>query len=172
MARKYITGDKALERRLVFLGDKAADRVARSAQGAKLTVINKAQKAAAPVGPTGNMKANVGKRNEKQKRTGIFEAKTGINVGKQSSKKRRGVKRAPHGHLVALGTKPRFRKALGGRFEYIRKPSREQLSTGTMPANPFIRTSTASALGAANAKAQTQATKALAREAKRARNLK
>ncbi len=154
MARKYITGDKELEKRLRWLADKAADRVARSATGAGLTVIAKAQKKAAPEGPTGNTKASIGKRFERKARTGFVTAKAGVNVGKRSKRKGR---IAPHSHLVALGTRPRVRKSGG--------------STGVMPANPWIKTSTQSALGAVKTRMTAAATKALAREARRALKL-
>lgn len=172
MARMILTGDKALEKTLKKLADKSADRVARSVLGAGLTVINKAQRAAAPVGPTGNLKANIGKRNERNKRKGVFEAKTGVGVGKQKRLRAKGIASAPHGHLVALGTKPRYRKTIGGKFGFIKNPTREQLSTGTMPKNDFIKRSYQSARGAAQSKMKRQAEKALAREAAKAKTSK
>lgn len=166
MARMILTGDKELEATLKTLADKAADRVARSVLGAGLTVIARAMKAAAPVGKTGAVKASIGKRNERKKRTGVFEAKTGVNVGKKT--KRKG-KFAPHAHLVALGTKPRVRKTIGGKFGYIKNPSQQQLSTGTMPSNPFVKRAYETSRAAAATRMQIQSIKALEREAKKAR---
>ena len=142
--------------------------MARSTLGAGLTVINKAQRQAAPVGPTGNLKANIGKRNERNKRSGVFEAKTGIGVGKKSTKLRKGIVNAPHGHLVALGTKPRTRKTIGGKFSYLKNPTQQQLSTGTMPSNPFIKQAYESARGNAQSRMKKAAEKSLAREAAKA----
>ena len=169
MARKILTGDKELERTLRKLADKAADRVARNTLGAGVTVINKAQRQAAPVGPTGNAKADIGKRNERNERSGVFEAKTGVGVGKKATKLRKGIVNAPHGHLIALGTKPRTRKTIGGKFSYLKKPTQQQLSTGTMPSNPFIKRAYESSRAAAQSKMKTAATKSLAREAIKAK---
>lgn len=168
MARKILTGDKELEATLRKLSDKAADRVARNTLGAGLTVINKAQRQAAPVGPTGNLKANIGKRNERNKRSGVFEAKTGVGVGKKSTKIRKGIVNAPHGHLVALGSQSRTRKAIGGKFSYLKNPTQQQLSTGTMPSNPFIKQAYESARGTAESRMKKAAEKSLAREAAKA----
>ena len=170
MARKILTGDKELEATLKELADKAADRVAKSALGAGLNVIRRAIKKAAPVGPTGNLKASIGKRLEKGKRGRAFTAKAGINVGRKTKKeKTTGIMaRAPHAHLVALGTQRRSRKTLGGKFANIVNPTSEQLSTGTMPANPFVKQAAASAQGAAAIAMRKQAAKALAREAAKA----
>ena len=165
MARKILTGDKELEATLKKLADKSADRVARSVLGAGLTVIAKAMRNAAPVGKTGSVKASIGKRNQRNKRKGLFEAKAGVNVGKKKKQLSTAIATAPHGHLVALGTKPRFRKSIGGRFGYIKNPSQQQLSTGTMPSNPFIKQAYESARGNAAAAMKKRAEKALAREA-------
>jgi len=171
MARKFLTGDKELEAMLKSLADKAADKIAKSALGAGLTVIRKAIKKAAPVGPTGNLKASIGKRLEKGKRGGVMTAKAGINVGKKTKKeKTTGIMaRAPHAHLVALGTQRRSRKTLGGKFATIVNPTPEQLATGTMPANPFVKQAAESAMGAASIAMRKQAAKALAREAAKAK---
>jgi HK97 gp10 family phage protein len=170
MARKFLTGDKEIEATLKALSDKSADKVAKSALGAGLTVIRGAIRKAAPVGKTGNLKASIGKRLEKGKRGKVFTAKAGINVGKKTKKeKTTGVMaRAPHAHLVALGTQRRSRKVLGGKFASITNPSAEQLTTGTMPANPFVNQAAASAMGAASLKMRKQAAKALAREVAKA----
>lgn len=169
MARKILTGDKELERTLKRLEDKVADRVAKSALGSGLTVMAKAIKQSAPVGNTGALKASVGKRNLRNRRKNIHEAKVGINVGKVSKKqKAEGTARAPHSHLVGLGTGPRTRKALGGKFAFIRNPTAQQLSAGSMPKNPFVKEAVRSAMGSVSVKMKSQAAKTLSREAARA----
>lgn len=175
MARKILTGDKELERTLKTLADKAADRVAKGTLGAGLTVIAREMKRDAPVGKTGHLKSEIGKRNERNKRKGLYEAKAGIGVGKRKKpKSQKGqtqrIAGAPHGHLVGLGTKPRTRKKLGGRFAYIKNPTSQQLSTGTMPANPFVKRAYHAARSSAETAMQKRAAKALAREAAKARS--
>ncbi len=170
MARKYLTGDKGLEATLAKLAGKEADRIAKSALGAGLTVIAKAQRKAAPVGKTGAVKASIGKRLESGKRGNSFTAKAGINVGKQSKKpKLTGMNiNAPHSHLVALGTAQRSRKTIGGKFSYITKPTEQQLSTGIMPSNPFIKVAYEAANGNAAEAMRKRAEKALAKAALKA----
>jgi hypothetical protein len=167
MARKFLTGDKELEATLRKLADKEADKIARSALGAGLTALAKAEKKAAPVGKTGAVKASIGKRLERKKRSGVIVAKAGINVGKQTKKKQR-TGRAPHSHLVALGTKQRTRKTIGGKFSYITKPTEKQLNTGVMPKNDFIKRAATGATGSVMSAMHKQATKSLARAAAKA----
>lgn len=142
-ARMWITGDAELEGKLRHLEMKVADRIAKSCLSAGLTVLARGMKKLAPVGETGALKASIGRRLEKGKRGGVFTAKAGINVGKISSKQAakdlRRIAKAPHSHLVALGTKPRTRKTIGGKFGYIKNPTSQQLSTGSMPSNEFVR---------------------------------
>tara|TARA_R110000822_G_scaffold216828_1_gene351385 strand:- start:2843 stop:3358 length:516 start_codon:yes stop_codon:yes gene_type:complete len=142
MARAILTGVDEIEKTLRKLSDKTGDRVARSALGAGLGEVAKRIKKAAPVGKTKSLQKSIGKRYEKTKRIKYFQAKAGVNVGKQKKTAEGFEKKinAPHAHLVALGTKQRTRKRIGGKFSYIRKPSSKQLSTGTMPSNPFVRT--------------------------------
>ena len=167
MARSFLTGNKEIEALLKKMADKEADKISRSALGAGLSVIAKAIKKAAPVGPTGNLRNSIGKRLEKGKKGGAITAKTGINVGKRTKKEKTAGKlttgRAPHAHLVALGTVARNRKSIGGKFSYVKTPSEQQLSTGTMPANPFAKVAASSAMASANAAMVKQAKKALAK---------
>jgi hypothetical protein len=169
MVRKILTGDKELEATLRTLADKAADRVAKSALGGGLVVTAKAIRKAAPVGETGNLKAGIGRRLEKGKRGGAFVAKAGVNVGKRTKAEktagRLAKQRAPHAHLVALGTKQRFRKTIGGKFSYIKEPTASQLSSGAMPKYEFVSTAAKSVQSAARAAMRKRAEKALAREA-------
>ena len=173
MARKVLTGDKELEKTLKELGDKAADRVAKSVLNAGLTPVVKEAKKRAP----GSIKNAIGKRNTRD-RKGQHEAKAGIGVGKRKSiKKSKGSlarqkaiasntsMNAPHAHLVALGTVARKRQRIGGKFSYLNNPSDRQLSTGTMPANPFFRKAYEATKGTAAERMKKQAEKALEREA-------
>ena len=107
MARKIITGLPELEKTLKNLADKTADKIARSALRAGVVVVAKAEKAAAPVGKTGQLKASIGSRVGKG-RGGIFQAKAGVNVGKRTKAKQAKGPMAPHAHLAALGTQPRM----------------------------------------------------------------
>jgi HK97 gp10 family phage protein len=163
MARKIITGLPELEKTLKNLADKTADKIARSALRAGVVVVAKAEKAAAPVGKTGQLKASIGSRVGKG-RSGIFQAKAGVNVGKRTKAKQAKGPMAPHAHLAALGTQPRLRKRLGGRFSNIKNPTPQQLSTGSGPANPFIRNAYNSARSRAMDAMSKQAAKTLARE--------
>jgi len=171
MARQIITGVPELEAVLSKLADKAADRVARSALGGGLTVATKRIRQAAPKGKTGALKKSIRSRFNRAKGNQPPSAKVGINVGKQK-KTAAGFKkriRAPHAHLVALGTKQRKRKALGGRFAYITKPTSRQLSTGTMPSNPFLKKAFEAARPETMKRIRERAARALKREAEKAR---
>ena len=152
MTRKFVTGVEAIERQLRHLSDKGKDRVSRSALGGGLTVVRREIKKAAPK-ESGLLKKSIGRRLEKRKGNRPMVAKAGINVGK--TRKGKTANRAPHGHLVALGTGWRQRRGGG--------------STGRMPANTFVRDATRSSRAAALKRMQEFATKALAREAKRNR---
>jgi hypothetical protein len=119
--------------------------------GGGLTVIRKAIKAKAPK-QTGLLKKSIGNRLEKRKGNRPMGAKTGINVGK--TRKGKTSNRAPHGHLVALGTTKQRERKSGG-------------STGRMTANSFVSEATRSAKAATFKRMQELATKTLAREAAR-----
>lgn len=173
MARKIITGDKALERTLRHLSDKSGDKVAKAALGGSLSVMKRTIKKAAPVGPTGNLKESIGSRFEKATKRNNVTAKAGINVGKRKrqeavGRRFNGRSNAPHAHLVGLGTKPRFRKRLGGKFASNKNPSKEQLSTGVMPSNRFVRNAARQGRAAMLRASQKRAAKALEREAVKA----
>lgn len=106
---QVVTGDRKLDRQLAQLSGRAARRVNRNAVNAGLTVVAKAQRQEAPTGATRATRKSVGKRFKKSFKTQQHEAKAGIHVGK---KKRRpdGSKGqvAPHAHLTALQTQPRY----------------------------------------------------------------
>lgn len=141
-----ITGDKQLDAKLAVLQGKAKSRLTKYALKAGVSKLAAAIRKAAPVGQTGNLKKSVGSRVEETSR-GVFVAKAGLNVGKRTVKRRGRL--APHSHLVALGTAERHRSTIGGRFAVVKNPTRQQLSTGAMPANAFVRSSSAGAQTAA-----------------------
>lgn len=156
-----ITGDKELDANLATLQTKVGARLTKYALKAGVSKLSAAIRKAAPVGPSGNLKASVGSRVEKT-RDGIVTAKAGLNVGKRTVKRR--GRTAPHSHLVALGTKARFRNAVGGKFAYLKHPNRQQLSTGIMPANSFVKTAADSAQPSAFAAMRKNVERNLAKE--------
>lgn len=123
------TGIKELDTKLKALPEKVQKKIARAALGQGMTILRKAIIKEAPVGPTGNLKQSIGKRFKRLKKEGYTEAKVGINVGKRKAGMAK-MTRAPHGHLVALGTQQRQTKSGANR--------------GVMPANDFVKRATAS----------------------------
>ena len=101
------TGERALDRRLEKLGEREAKKIARKAINKALTLLAKSIKEEAPSKRT---RKAIGRRFKKNKRTGVTEAKAGVNVGK----KRGASTRAPHAHLIVTGTGNRSRRRLGG----------------------------------------------------------
>lgn len=159
-----VEGVDALVRNLADLAYAGASRATGKAIRAGLKVIQQAQQAAAPLGETGNLKRAIGSRLVKGTVKGITTAKAGINVGKgrpiaRGSNERK-ANQAPHGHLVAEGTRPRYR---GVRYVYRRRKGqrsvfvREELTgkavayTGSMPSNDFISRASRAAAPAATA---------------------
>ena len=137
-----------------------AHRIAMSCEQAGLRTLAKYERRAAPVGDTLETRRSIGKRITLESNAGRLEGKTGINVGKRTAKS---AKRSPHAHLQA-GTKRRFRKTIGGKFSFILRPTRAQLSTGEMPTNDFIAHAATAATSAVNAAMTTAGTKAILRE--------
>jgi HK97 gp10 family phage protein len=149
----FVTGNEELDANLRELAGPAATRISKGALSAGVKVLAAAQRAKAPVGKTGNLKADIGSRNIKGASSRGFTGKAGIGVGKKrvgtlvnrgsNFKATAGITTARHGHLVGLGTKMRTRKKVGGKFA-----GAQNKSTGKMPANPFIRTASQQARGA------------------------
>jgi HK97 gp10 family phage protein len=98
-----VLGDQELIQALAAVSEAADRRIIRSALSKSLTPVVRALRAAAPVGEGKELKKSAGKRVKKKKRTGITEAKAGYNVGGGKTK-------APHAHLVTLGTEDRYTK--------------------------------------------------------------
>ena len=135
MAGIILTGDAELDKKLSRMATTDANKLAKYALRAGVNVIVKAMRNDAPVGTTRSVRRSIGSTLEKVS-DGNYEAKVGVNVGKKSAQ---GGRFAPHAHLVALGTQPRFRQSIGGKFAYVKRPKQSQLSTGVMPSNPFVR---------------------------------
>lgn len=151
---------------LAELGNAGARRIANSMQAAGTTAAVKSARAAAPKGETKETSKSVGKRVIRRDKAGLIVSKIGINVGhRKASQVQKGE---PHAHLVGAGTKPRFRKRIGGRFAYIRRPTPGQLSTGTMPALPFVPEAVSGAGTNIRAAMEKAGQKAVAREVARA----
>lgn len=153
-ARIYTTGNRQVERMLRGMQNKDADRISKTCLRAGMGEYRKEIRKAAPVGATKELRASIGARLERNKKTNVVSAKVGINVGKRTKRviaKRGKVHRAPHGHLVALGTKPRRRKRIGGKFASITNPTDQQLRTGQMTPNKFVSEASARAKPRAHA---------------------
>lgn len=138
MANFSITGDKKLDRALAELGKRDASVARRAGVRGAMTIIARGIRSEVPVGKTKALKKSIGSRMAKAKRgpnKGTTEAKVGVNVGKKSGK------RAPHSHLVALGTKERWTgtrtwKNKGGTV--TKSTGNPRAYRGEMPSNDFV----------------------------------
>jgi hypothetical protein len=97
-------------------GNSVERRLSRAALGAGLTESAKLIRRAAPKGS--RIKASVGTRFKKNRRTGQHEAKAGLNVANKSGT-------APHAHFFVLGTQ--------------RRKTRDGRNRGKVEANRFVR---------------------------------
>jgi len=130
MATEVVTGIKEIDRQLSRLSDRAGKRINAAAIRKGQAVILRAIRNEAPRGPTGNLKRAIGHRFRKKRKSGIYEAIIGANVGKRTkskttkSGKQQKANSAQHAHLVILGTAQRLTKAGASR--------------GVMPSNNFV----------------------------------
>ncbi|MGE0105115.1 MAG: hypothetical protein AB7G12_12770 [Thermoanaerobaculia bacterium] len=154
-----LTGDKELDGKLRDLDRDMQRKIAGKANNAGLMEILKAQRDAAP---NKRLKRALGKRNKRNRRTGMQEGKVGLNVGK------RGPKQFQQGHLLTLGTEDRWtgskkRNSRRGIVQVL-KTAATRAFRGRIKPNDWIRQATKRALGTA---AQVAASKAweLIREA-------
>lgn len=145
---KHVTikGDKALEKKLADLDAKVQKKIARSALNKSMTVIQRGIKAAVP-SHMKSIRQSIGKRNKKNRRKGVSEAKVGVNVAKK------GEKQVPHAHLIAGGTKDRYTKA--GKY------------TGKIIATPFVERGYKASESAAIEKLKQATLEGIEKEAKR-----
>lgn len=93
-----VSGVRELKRRLDRLEKKDAKRIGRKAINRGLTIVARGVRAKAP---GRRIKKVVGKRNKRNRRKGIQEAKAGVGVAKKRDFSK---STAPHAHLVAAGT--------------------------------------------------------------------
>lgn len=130
-----VDGFESMTNRLSVLGSpKIRDRIAKAGLGSALNIVRTGIKREAPK-RTGYLRGGIGRKIKKGKAPGSWFARAGVRVGKVGKVKND----VRTGHLVALGTGERTRDKLGGKFSYIKDPSEDQLSTGSMPANYFVK---------------------------------
>ncbi len=122
-----VTGVEELDRKLRAIAGKAAERASKRAVKYTGDHVARGARKAAPKGPTGNLRRQIKFRWQQEKGKGVTGGK--VTVGSR------------HGHLVTLGTKKRFRKHIGGKFEIIRADNQDFRNKGTGAArpNPFFR---------------------------------
>jgi hypothetical protein len=174
----FLTGYASMMDRLQQLqSPKVRDRIIKAGLGAGLNRIrtgiakeapkqdqSKSSEGSDQDKPT--IKKAIGRQIKKGNQGGVWFAKAGVNVGLKTG----GPKRAPHGHLVALGTKERLRKHIGGRFAYLdaaAQKNQRMLSTGTMPANDFVGRGYLKTIGKAMSTLERRVEKKLNAEVKR-----
>lgn len=148
---------KALQAKLHTLAYAGASRASGKAIRAGLKVLERVQKRAVPV-DSGLLRRSINskflKRNKQRK--GMTTAMAGMNVGRrkpsgkvlQDENAKRSARYAPHGHLVSLGSRPRWQGVKYGRRDRRTgefDESKDTLTgkkvryTGVMPANPIFR---------------------------------
>ena len=163
----FLTGFGPMMSRLQQLeSPRIRDRIIKAGLGAGLNRLRTAIRKEAPKGVHGGIRKAIGRQIKKGKQGGVWFAKAGVNVGL----KKGGPVRAPHGHLVALGTEERFRKHIGGKFKYLDAAAQnnpEMLSTGIMPANDFVGRGYNRAIGKALETLERRVEKKLKAELKR-----
>lgn len=116
-----VEGLREMERALMEMKTSTAGGVVRRAMKKAFAPFADAAKAAAPIGPTGNLKDGItvsSKLNRNQSREAGFRRGKGTEIMYAGAD-------APHAHLVEFGTGPRFHKS--GKY------------VGEMPPNPFMR---------------------------------
>jgi len=131
-------GVKEFDDKLKQMERRAGNRIALSTLKAGGNAAVKAIKSVSPKW----LKPAIGKKIGGKKR--FFEAKVGVNVGKQTKKRVQVAWAAAQ----VVGTKARFRKMIGGKFSYIKNPTKAQLSTGKEKANPVVKLGMSSGKGA------------------------
>lgn len=143
-----ITGDVEFRERLAMFPKTVQRRVVRSTLQSGLTVVARRIRQSTPV-KTGLLKKSVGTRIASTKGN-ITTAKVGLDVGSRRLNivGQGGRFRAPHGHLVALGTGPRYtgQKTRSRRgIRYIVKTGGRRAYRGRMPQNLFVLQATRAA---------------------------
>lgn len=162
--QRILTGEKELDNALNELSVTTANKVAKASVRAGIRQITKAVKANAK----GSIKDAVGEKFKAFRKGSRIDAKAGINVGK-AGKREDPKGKKPVAVAYVVGTPKRFRKRLGGKFAYIKKPTSRQLRTNQMPANPIVQEGASEARPAVKTAILTAAKKALEKEAARIR---
>ncbi len=130
-----ISGERVLRATLEQLATKETRRAARKALNSGMSILKRALRAAAPDPETPGhdgkgLRAAINSRHKRNSRSGIVEAKVGIGVGKSKYSKAKGnQQRAPHLHLIALGTQDRFTGAKTQRRAGARTRTRKDGTT-------------------------------------------
>ncbi len=144
-----ITGDKELIRKFEQLASRDATRISRKAltkgSGEMRDEIKFQIRPTKTKGhSTRGIKANIGSRLKKIRKTSQVEALAGVGVGKKMKGARAAKARlfAPHFHLLALGSKDRYtgrvsRKVRGG-GRITKKTGGAIAYRGRMPADDFV----------------------------------
>jgi HK97 gp10 family phage protein len=151
-------GFPELIRKLNGLAQKGAQRAATGAIKKGMTVIARGMRSAAP---TPGLRKSIGKRFKRKRKDGTVQAKVGIDVGKKRDQQ------VPEAHFVALGTKQRIRKRIGGKFAYLeaRPGGPRSRRTGRMTANDFVGAGFAASASAATTRIITSLEAEIEREA-------
>jgi hypothetical protein len=156
-SRVVLEGLTGMEKRLEALASpKIRDRIVKAGLGSALNIVRTGIKREAP-NRTGFLRGGIGRKVMKGRAPGAWIAKAGVRVGKVKNDVRTG-------HLVALGTGERHRESLGGKFSFIKNPTEDQLSTGSMPANSFVQRGYSKTIGRAMATLERRVEKKLASE--------
>lgn len=133
-----ITGDRLLKATLEQLSTRETRRAARKALTSGTSVLTRALKAAVPAAKTPghssrSLQQSIRGRQKRNKRSGIVEAKVGIGVGRRKYSEAKGnLQRAPHLHLIALGTGERYTGQRTYRVRGQRKMRRKDGTTYTL----------------------------------------
>jgi len=144
--KMLVVGFSAMRKRLsVLASPKIRDRIAKSGLGSGLNIVRTGIRKEGPKG----IRGAIGRKIKKGKSQGSWFAYAGINVGKMGGGNRKYT--FGFGHLVALGTAERHRDKLGGKFKSIENPTDDQLSTGEMPSNDFVKRGYSNSIGRAMA---------------------
>lgn len=144
-----LSGEKELAAKLAALSSRDASRITRRAMlaGAKEMrdeIRWQIKPAKTPGHSARGLKASIGARVKKSRRTGDVEAKAGVGVGGGKgggNMKGKAKNQAPHFHLVALGTRDRWtghrtRRTKTG--EHRERTGNPIAYRGRMPADDFV----------------------------------
>lgn len=115
---------RLLESRLAVMETRVRRRVTNEALRPSAFIVKNRAKARAPRGPTGNLKRS-------------HSVKT-LPGSPPAIAVRPALPRGSHRFWIHEGTADRSRKSVGGKFGYITTPTPEQLSTGSINANPWF----------------------------------